>query len=137
MAEKKTSAAVEKLVEEISKLSVLELSDLVSALQEKLGVSAAAPVAAAPAATPAASETPAAGGQGTGGANQTVTMTNSGANKIAVIKALREINPNLGLKEAKDMTEAVPAEILKDAKAEDAKSASEKLKAAGATVELK
>lgn len=135
MAEKKTSASVEKLVEEISKLSVLELSDLVSALQEKLGVSAAAPVAAAPA-TPAA-EAPAAGGEGAGGANQTVTMTNSGANKIAVIKALREINPNLGLKEAKDMTEQVPAEILKDAKAEDAKSATDKLKTAGATVELK
>lgn len=138
MAEKKLSASVEKLVEEISKLSVLELSDLVSALQEKLGVSAVAPVAAPATAAPAAGETPAAGGQAAGGAAvQTVIMTNGGANKIAVIKALREINPNLGLKEAKDMTEQVPAEILKDAKAEDAKSAADKLKAAGATVELK
>jgi len=137
MAEKKLSASVEKLVEEISKLSVLELSDLVSALQEKLGVSAVAPVAAPAAAAPAAGETPAAGGEVAGGANQTVIMTNGGANKIAVIKALRMINPNLGLKEAKDMTEQVPAEVLKDAKAEDAKAASDKLKAAGATVELK
>ena len=72
-----------------------------------------------------------------GSANQTVIMTVSGANKIAVIKALREINPNLTLMDAKGMTETVPAEVLKDAKAEDAKSASEKLKAAGATVELK
>lgn len=137
MAEKKKSAEVDKLVEEISKLSVLELADLVSALQEKLGVSAVAPVAAAPVAAPAAGETPATGGETAGGAIQTVTMTNGGANKIAVIKALREINPNLGLKEAKDMTEQVPAEVLKDAKAEDAKSAADKLKAAGATVELK
>ncbi len=135
MAEKKLSASVEKLVEEISKLSVLELSDLVSALQEKLGVSAVAPVAAPAAAAPAAAEAPAEAGAG--GTNQTVIMTNGGANKIAVIKALRVINPNLGLKEAKDMTEQVPAEVLKDAKAEDAKAASDKLKAAGATVELK
>lgn len=135
------SAKVEKLVDEVSKLSVLELSELVSALQDKLGVSAAAPVAAAaaPTATPAAgAEAPAEGGQApAGGANQTVVMTASGENKIGVIKALREINQNLGLKEAKDMTEQLPAEVLKDAKAEDAKAAAEKLKAAGATVELK
>ena len=64
-------------------------------------------------------------------------MTDSGANKIAVIKALREINPNLTLMDAKGMTDTVPAEVLKDAKAEDAKSASEKLTTAGAKVELK
>ncbi len=64
-------------------------------------------------------------------------MTASGENKIAVIKALREINQNWTLMEAKKMTETVPAEILKDAKAEDVKSATDKLKAAGATVELK
>lgn len=136
MAEKKSSN-IEKLVEEISKLSVLELSELVSSLQEKLGVSAVAPVAAAPVATPAASESTAEGASTGGGSSQSVTMTNAGANKIAVIKALREINQNLGLKEAKDMTEQVPAEILKDAKAEDAKAAADKLKTAGATVELK
>ena len=130
---KKGSAKVEKMVEEVSALSVLELSELVTALQEKLGVSAAMPVAQA-AAPAAGAEAPAADA---GSANQTVVMTVSGANKIAVIKALREINPNLTLMDAKGMTEAVPAEVLKDAKAEDAKSASEKLKAAGATVELK
>jgi len=131
---KKVSDKVEKMVEEVSKLSVLELSELVSALQEKLGVSAAMPVAAAPAAAPAGGETPA---EAAGSANQTVTMTDSGANKIAVIKALREINPNLTLMDAKGMTDTVPAEVLKDAKAEDAKAASDKLTAAGAKVELK
>jgi large subunit ribosomal protein L7/L12 len=138
---KNTSKNVEKLVDEVAKLSVLELSELVNALQEKLGVTAAMPVAApstvgASAATQA--PTAEAGAQTAGGAaTQTVTMTDAGANKIAVIKALREINQNLTLMDAKGMTEQVPAEVLKDAKAEDAKSASEKLKAAGATVELK
>jgi large subunit ribosomal protein L7/L12 len=130
---KKVSEKVEKMVEEVAKLSVLELSELVSALQEKLGVSAAMPVAAAAAPAAAGEAAPA----DAGSANQTVVMTVSGANKIAVIKALREINPNLTLMDAKGMTDTVPAEVMKDAKAEDAKAASEKLKAAGATVELK
>lgn len=132
--ETKVSKGVEKLVDEIAKLSVLELSELVNALQDKLGVTAAAPMMAA-AAPAAGGEAPAA--EAAGGANQTVIMTSGGANKIAVIKALREINQNLSLMDAKGMTEATPAEILKDAKAEDAKSAADKLKAAGATVELK
>lgn len=129
VAEEKSK--ITKLVDEIAELTVLELSELNKALQEKLGVTPmamAAPAAGAPAggeAAPAASTT------------QTVIMTNSGANKIAVIKALREINPNLGLQEAKGMTDNVPAEVMKDAKADDAKTASEKLKAAGATIELK
>lgn len=128
---KKENKTVEKLVEEIAKLTVLDLSELVTALQEKLGVSAM-PVAsaAAPAAAGAAPVVEE-------GGNKTVVMTAAGGNKIGVIKALREINPNLTLMDAKGMTETVPAEILKDAKAEDAKSAEEKLKAAGATVELK
>lgn len=136
-SKKSGSKVVAKLVDEIGKLSVLELAELVKELQEKLGVSAM-PMAAAAVASPAqaaggeaASEGPAAG------ANQTVILTGAGENKIAVIKALREINQNLGLKEAKDMTEQLPAEILKDVKAEEAKEAAEKLKAAGATVELK
>lgn len=131
---KKANKKIDELVEEVSKLSVLELSELVTALQDKLGVSAmpvaaaAAPAAGAPAeGAPAADE----------GGLKTVVMTNSGANKIGVIKALREINPNLTLMDAKGMTETLPAEVLKDAKAEDAKGAEEKLKAAGATVELK
>lgn len=130
---KKVSEKVEKMVEEVSKLTVLELSELVTVLQDKLGVSAALPVAAA-AAPAAAGEAPAADAEG---GNKTVVMTDSGANKIAVIKALREINPNLTLMDAKGMTDTVPAEVLKDAKAEDAKAASEKLVAAGAKVELK
>lgn len=133
--EKKLSKKVEEMVEEVSKLTVLELSELVGALQEKLGVSAMPVATAAPAAAPAGGETPAAAADE--GGNKTVIMTNAGDNKIGVIKALREINPNLTLMDAKGMTEAVPAEVLKDAKAEDAKSAEEKLKAAGATVELK
>lgn len=140
MAEKKAKASkkVEELVEEISKLSVLELSELVNELQDKLGVTAAMPVAAAPAGgAPVAEGGAEAQGQGGGGTIQTVVMTNAGGNKIAVIKALREINQNLTLIDAKNMTEQVPAEVLKDAKAEDAKSATEKLKATGATVELK
>lgn len=127
------SDKVTKLVDQIAELSVLDLSELVTALQDKLGVSAMPVAAAAPAAAPAAGESPAA----EAGGNQTVVMTASGDNKIAVIKALREINQQLGLKEAKDATEQVPFTVLADAKAEDVKAAADKLKAAGATVELK
>jgi large subunit ribosomal protein L7/L12 len=128
-----TSSAVEKMVEEVSKLTVLELSELVSSLQEKLGISAM-PVAAAAAPTGAAAgDAPAVDESST----KTVTITDAGGNKIGVIKALREINQNLTLMEAKGMTETLPAEVLKDAKAEDAKAASDKLVAAGAKVELK
>ena len=130
--ETKVSKKVEELVEEVSKLSVLELSELVAALQDKLGVSAMPVAAAAPAAAPAG-EAP----KADEGGLQTLVMTASGDQKINVIKALREINPNLTLMDAKAMTETLPAEVLKDAKAEDTKPAAEKLKAAGATVELK
>ncbi len=135
----KLSKSVEKLVDEISKLSVMELSELVNALQDKLGVSPqVAPVGIPTGQAAAGPDAPAGGAQAGGGAaTQTVVITASGNNKISVIKAIREINQNLGLKEAKDMTENLPAEILKDAKADDAKEASEKLKAAGASVELK
>ena len=135
--QKKLTKKVEALVEEISKLSVMELSDLVNALQDKLGVSAM-PMAAAPASV-SAGEVPAEGKEAapTAGAKQTVVMTGAGDNKIGVIKALREVNQNLGLKEAKDMTENLPAEVIKELKADDAKEATGKLEAAGATVELK
>jgi len=138
MAEEKKSKKVDELVSEVAKLSVLELSELVTALQEKLGVTPIA-VASAPATGQGANSGEVGGSEAASdaGGNKTVVMTNSGPNKINVIKALREINPNLTLMDAKGMTEAVPAEVLKDAKAEDAKVASEKLKAAGATVELK
>lgn len=141
MAEKtqKTNKKLDDLVKQVSELSVLELSELVSALQEKLGVAPQA-VAVAPAtgqaAQPQGASAPASAPEASGGI-QTVIMTNAGSNKIAVIKALREINQNLTLMDAKKMTEEVPAEVLKDAKAEDAKAAADKLKAAGATVELK
>lgn len=125
---------IDELVEEIGKLTVLDLSELVTALQDKLGVSAMPVAAAAAPAAAAAGDAPA--GETSGG-NQTVVMTATGENKIAVIKALREINQALGLQEAKAATENVPFEVMKDAKPEDVKSASEKLKAAGATVELK
>lgn len=108
----KLSKSVEKLVEDISKLSVLELSELVNALQDKLGVSAM-PMATSNvdvAAAPVGEAAPADAG---GGGAQNVIMTASGENKIAVIKALREINQNWGLKEAKDMTEQLPVEIVK------------------------
>jgi len=133
---KKLSKKVQTLVDEVSKLSVMELSELVNALQDKLGVSTAAPVAAPAAAAP--TEAPAGRAAGGGApSTQTVFITTAGDNKIGVIKAIREINQNIGLKEAKDMTENLPAEILKDAKADDAKAAAEKLKTAGATAELK
>src|SRR3989344_3208140 len=122
---------VKKLIEEIEKLTVLELSDLVNALQDKFGVVAAAPVDAT-AGTPSAAETP-----GEEQSSFTVILKDGGTNKIAVIKALREINPNLGLKEAKDLSEkpgSVIAENVNKGTAEEAKA---KLTTAGATVELK
>lgn len=133
---KKSSSKVSKLVDEVSVLSVLELSELVSALQEKLGVSAM-PVATAAISTVEAGASVGAAPTDVGGGVQTVILTETGANKISVIKALREINRNLTLMDAKAMTETVPAEVLKEVKAEEAKSAADKLKAAGATIELK
>ncbi len=135
MAEEK----VTKLLEEISKLSVLELSDLVKALEEKFGVQAA-PLQAAPSGqAPAAGATPA-GGEAPTEEGQTVfnvVIASAGANKIAVIKAAREINQQLGLKEAKDLVEAAPKEILTAVNKATAEEAKKKLETAGATVELK
>jgi len=121
-----------KLIDQIGELSVLELAELVKSLEEKFGVTAAAPVAAA--APSQASQT---GEPAEEKTSFTVVLKEGGATKIAVIKALREINPNLGLKEAKDLSEkpgAVVAENVNKATAEEAKA---KLTAAGATVELK
>lgn len=133
-SETKVSAKVAKLVDQVAELTVLELSELVNALQDKLGVSAMPMAAAAPASGAPAAD---AGEADAGGGNKTVVITAAGGNKIAVIKAIKEIDSSLGLQEAKAMTESLPAEVLKDAKAEDAKAAAEKLTAAGATVELK
>lgn len=120
-----------KILDQISALSVLELADLVKALEEKFDVKAmaAAPVAAAaPGATPAAPVEEK--------TEFDVVITNAGTNKIAVIKVVREFKPELGLKEAKDMVDACPAQLgtMKKDAAADAKT---KLTAAGATVELK
>lgn len=131
---KTNSKTVAKLVTEISKLTVLELSELVNELQDTLGVSAM------PVAVPSTSEAQSASGgedEEEAGGNKTVVITGIGESKISVIKAIRAIDQNLGLKDAKDMTENLPAEILKDAKPEEVKEASDKLKEAGATVELK
>lgn len=125
------SNTLDALVEQIEKLSVLEVADLVKALEAKFGVSAAAPVMAAPAAAGAAA-TPAEEKD-----NFDVVLTAGGANKIAVIKVVRELNQTLGLKEAKDLVEAAPKTVLEGAKKEDAETAKKKLEEAGATVELK
>lgn len=133
---KEASKNVQKIVDAVAELTVLELSKLVDALQDKLGVSAMPVAAAAPAGAAAAGGDGAAEEAGAAGGGNLV-MTAAGDNKIAVIKALREVNQNWGLKEAKDMTENLPAEVLKDAKPEEVKAAAEKLQAAGATVEIK
>lgn len=137
----KTSKKIEDLIEEIGKLSVLELADLVKALEEKFGVSAApVAVAAAPTATmgTAAGTEPAAGSESA--PEQTtfnVILSSAGPNKISVIKAVREINQTLGLKDAKDLVEAAPKEILTGVNKSKAEEAKKKLEAVGATVELK
>ena len=131
--DKKISTKIEKIIDSVAELSVLELSELVKALEEKFDVKAvaAAPVAAAGAA---------AGGAATAPAEEKtefdVIITSAGANKIAVIKAVREFKPELGLKEAKDMVDACPAD-LGTMKKDAANEAKTKLEAAGAQVELK
>ncbi len=125
----------DELMQAIEEMSVLELSELVKALEEKFGVSAAATmVAAAPAAGGAA---PAAGEAAEEQTVFNVVIASAGAQKIAVIKALRELVPTLGLKEAKDLVDAAPKEILNQVNKKTADEAKEKLTAAGATVELK
>src|SRR3989344_5035446 len=116
------------------KLSVLELSELVHALEEKFGVSAAAaaPVAAAAGAGAAGAEA-----ADEGQTTFNVVLTDSGANKISVIKAVRELVPTLGLKEAKDLADTPPKNVLEGVNKENANEAKTKLEAAGAKVELK
>lgn len=124
-------AKVEELLKQIEELSVLELNDLVKALEEKFGVSAA-PVAVAAAPVAGAAAAPA--------EEQTtfnVVLADAGANKISVIKAVREINQNLGLKEAKDLVESAPKEVLNAVNKSTAEEAKKKLESAGSKVELK
>ena len=120
----------DQILDGISELTVLELKDLLSAFEEKFGVTAAAPVAVAAAggAVPAAEA----------GAEKdefTVILKDGGAQKIAVIKAVRELT-QLGLKEAKDLVNGAPKPVLEKASKDDAAKAKAKLEEAGATVEL-
>jgi large subunit ribosomal protein L7/L12 len=124
------SDKLQKIVDQISELSVLEVAELVKALEEKFGVTAA-PVAVAGAAAPVAAAPV------EEKTEFNVVITDAGANKIGVIKAVREIKTDLGLVEAKNLVEKTPATLLENAKKEDAQAAKAKLEAAGAKVELK
>lgn len=123
-------ANLEHLVDELSKLSVLEASELAKMLEEKWGVTAAAPVAVAAAAGPAAAAAE----------EQTefdVVLVDAGANKINVIKEVRTINPALGLKEAKDVVDGAPKTLKSGVSKEEAGKIKEVLEKAGAKVEVK
>ena len=121
---------VTTILESIEKLTLLEAAELVKAMEEKFGVSAAAPVAvaAAPAAAAAAGEEEA--------SEVNVILASAGANKIAVLKEVRAIT-GLGLKEAKDLVDAAPKPVKENIKKEDAEAIKKQLEAAGATVEIK
>lgn len=122
----------DELLKAVEEMSVLELADFVKALEEKFGVSAA------PVAVPSQSSGPAAGGEAA--PEQTtfnVVLAAAGANKIASIKAVRELVPTLGLQEAKTLVESAPKEVMTGVNKKTAEEAKAKLTAAGATVELK
>ena len=122
---------VASILESIEKLTLLEAAELVKAMEEKFGVSAAAPVAVAAA--------PAAGAADAGeaaDAEVTVVLASAGANKIAVLKEVRAIT-GLGLKEAKDLVDGAPKPVKENVKKEDAEAIKKQLEAAGATVEIK
>ncbi|HFC53619.1 MAG TPA: 50S ribosomal protein L7/L12 [Gammaproteobacteria bacterium] len=122
----------EDILDTIANMSVMEVVELIEAMEEKFGVSAAAAVAAAPAAA-------AAGGEAAAAAEKDefdVVMTSFGDNKVKVIKAVRGVT-SLGLKEAKEMVEGVPSTIKEGASKEEAEQIKKELEEAGATVELK
>jgi large subunit ribosomal protein L7/L12 len=133
-AEKKASPEVsdklQKIIDDVSALTVLELSDLVKALEETFGVTAAAPMMMA--AAPGQGEAAAAVEQ----TEFTVMLTDIGAKKIQVIKEVRAVT-SLGLKEAKELVESAPVAVKENLNKEDAEAIKEKLTAAGATAELK
>ena len=127
------SENAQKVMDMVEKMTVLELNDLVKALEDKFGVTASAPMmmGAMPAAGAAAAEPE---------EEKTefdVVLESAGSNKIAVIKAVREINSGLGLVEAKTLVESAPKTLLEEAKKEDAEAAKAKLEEAGAKVTLK
>lgn len=130
----KVSPAIEEIMTAIKKMTVLDLAELVKALEAEFGVSAAAPVvaAAAPTAVPAEGAGPAAEEQ----TEFSVILKEIGANKINVIKAVREVT-TLGLKESKDLVESAPKPVREGVNKEEAATIKEKLEAAGATAEIK
>jgi len=136
--EKNMSKKVESILEEVSSLSLLEASELVKAMEEKFGVTASAPVMAVSAMVGA--QAPAQQGGTDSSAEEKseykVTLVNAGAEKIKVIKALRTINQNLGLKEAKDMVDNAPSVVSENAKKEEAENMVKLLKEAGAEVKM-
>ena len=119
-------ADLNKIIDELSKLTVVEAAELSKQLEEKWGVTAAAPVAAAAAPAPAAEEK----------SEFTIFLSSAGDKKINVIKEVRSIT-GLGLKEAKDLVEAAPKEVKTGVAKKDAEEAKKKLETAGAKVELK
>ena len=125
-------ADIEKLIEEIKGMTVLEVSKLVKALEEEFGVSAAAPVAVAAAPAAGAAAAPAAEEK----TEFTVILKAAGANKIAVIKAVRELT-GLGLAEAKGLVDGAPKAVKENVSKEECDKAAEALKAAGAEIEIK
>lgn len=129
-------ADLEKIAEQLSQLTVLEASELVKILEDKWGVSAAAPAAVAMA-VPGAG---AAAGDGAGEVEEKtefdVTLKDVGAKKIQVIKAVRTLRSDLGLKEAKELVDGAPAKVLEAVSKEAAEDAKSKLEAEGATVEI-
>ncbi|MFA5311221.1 MAG: 50S ribosomal protein L7/L12 [Candidatus Omnitrophota bacterium] len=126
------SVKLDDMIKSIEEMTVLELSDLVKALEDKFGVKANMPMMAAPAAGAQAGAAPAAEEKST----FSVVLTSAGGNKISVIKEVRTIT-NLGLKEAKDLVDAAPKPVKDGATKEEAEEIKKKLEAVGATVELK
>lgn len=124
-------ANLQKLVDELSNLTVIEAAELSKLLEEKWGVSAAAPVAVA--AGPAAAAAPAAEAQ----TEFSVILKDAGDKKINVIKVVREVMPSLGLKEAKDLVEAAPKAVKEGVSKEEAETIKKKLEETGAKVEIK
>lgn len=127
----------DEIIEAIKGMNVVELSDVVKALEEEFGVSAAAPVAVA--AAPAAGAAPAEGGSDAGSGDQSdfeVSLKDIGPNKINVIKAVREVT-SLGLREAKELVESAPTAIKEGIAKEEADEIKSKLEEAGAAVEIK
>ena len=122
------------ILKAVEEMSVLELSELVKSLEDKFGVSAQAVAAAAPAAAAAGGDAAEAGSEQT---VFNVVLASGGANKIAVIKAVRELVPTLGLADAKALVDSAPKEVLTAVNKKTADEAKEKLTGAGATVELK